>query len=108
MTSIPPSLKYVKGFTITGLSTKTQNIDEFNEKKAKLPNLWQQFYSSDLATNTNIFEVYSDYESDANGFYTVTVGVGDDSELPEFGSVKIQAGNYLVFQGVGQMPSLVQ
>lgn len=107
MSSQPPTLKYVEGFTVTGLSTKTQNTDEFNEKIAKLPSLWQQFYSSDLAANANIFEVYSDYESDANGFYTVTVGVTDDSKLAEFGSVKIQAGNYLVFQGTGPMPSTV-
>ena len=107
MSSQPPTLKYVEGFTVTGLSTKTQNTHEFNEKTAKLPSLWQQFYSSDLAANANIFEVYSDYESDANGFFTVTVGVTDDSELAEFGSVKIQAGNYLVFQGTGPMPSTV-
>lgn len=107
MSSIPPVLKYVDGFTIMGLSTKTQNTDEFNEKTAKLPSLWQQFYSSDLAANVNIFEVYSDYESDANGLYTVTVGVTDDSDRAEFGSVKIQAGNYLVFHGAGPMPSTV-
>lgn len=92
---------------MTGLSTKTQNTDEFNEKTAKLPSLWQQFYSSDLATNANIFEVYSNYESDANGLYTVTVGVSDDSERSEFGSVKIQAGNYLIFHGTGPMPATV-
>ena len=49
MSSIPPTLKYIEGFTVTGVSTKTQNTDEFNEKKARLPSLWQQFYSSDLA-----------------------------------------------------------
>lgn len=59
MSSIPPTLKYVEGFTVMGLSTKTQNTDEFNEKTAKLPSLWQQFYSSNLAANANIFEVYS-------------------------------------------------
>lgn len=107
MSSIPPTLKYVEGFTIIGLSTKTQNIDEFNEKTAKLPSLWQQFFSSDLAANTNIFEVYSDYESDATGVYTVTVGVTDDGKRTEFSSVKIPTGNYLVFQGEGPMPSAV-
>ena len=44
MLSIPPTLKYVEGFTVIGLSTKTQNTDEFNEKTVKLPSLWQQFY----------------------------------------------------------------
>ncbi len=38
-----------------------------------LPSLWQQFYSSDLASNANIFEVYSDYESDADCLYTISV-----------------------------------
>lgn len=107
MSSIPPTLKHVEGFTVTGVSTKTQNTDEFNEKTARLPSLWQQFYSSDLAANASIFEVYSDYESDANGQYTVTVGVGDDSERAEFFSVKIHAGNYLIFHGTGPMPSTV-
>ncbi len=86
MSSIPPTLKYVEGFTVSGFSTKTQNTDEFNEKKAKLPSLWQQFYASNLAANANIFEVYSDYESDANGLFTVTVGVSDDSKRAELGS----------------------
>ncbi len=107
MPSIPPTLKYVEGFRVTGLSTRTQNIDEFNEKTAKLPSLWQQFYCSDLAVNANIFAVYSDYESDANDLYTVTVGVIDDSKRTKFASVIIPKGNYLVFQGTGPMPSIV-
>lgn len=109
MSSIPPILKYVESFTVTGLNVRTQNSDEFNEKTAKLPSLWQQFYSSDLAANANIFEVYSDYESDANGLYTVTVGIPDNSDHTgaEFTSVKIPASNYLVFQGAGPMPSTV-
>lgn len=106
---LEPTLKYVEGFTVTGPGTRTQNTDEFNEKTAKLPALWQQFYASDLAVNANVFEVYSDYESNANGLYTVTVGITDNSDRTgaEFASVKIPAGNYLVFQGTGPMPSTV-
>jgi predicted transcriptional regulator YdeE len=37
----------------------------------------------------------------------VTVGVTDDNEDAGSGSVKIRAGNYLVFQGEGPMPSKV-
>ena len=107
MSSIPPTLKYIEGFTVTGLSTKTQNTDEFNENTAKLPSLWQQFYASHLAAHANIFEVYSDYESDANGLFTVTVGVSDATKRAELETVNIQAGNYLVFQGTGPMPSTV-
>ena len=107
MSSIQPTLKYIKDFTVMGFSIKTQNKDEFNEKKAKLPSLWKQFYSSSLATNANIFEVYSNYESDANGIYTVTLGIQDDIKQSDFASVNIQSGNYLIFQGIGPMPCTV-
>ena len=105
--SISPTVKYVDSFIVTGFSVKTQNSDEFNEKTAKLPTLWQQFYSSDLATHANIFGVYSDYDSDANGPYTVTVGVESDNAQTQSSFVTIQAGNYLVFQGTGPMPATV-
>ncbi len=103
--SIQPIVKQVESFIVAGLSVRTQNSDEFNEKTAKLPSLWQQFYTSELATNANIFGVYSDYESDANGLYTTTVGVRDNTERTKFTTVTVQAGNYLVFEGAGPMPS---
>lgn len=46
---LQPTMKQVERFTVTGFSLRTQNSDEFNEKKAKLPSLWQQFYTSELA-----------------------------------------------------------
>ena len=103
--SIQPIVKQIESFIVAGLSVRTQNSDEFNEKTAKLPSLWQQFYTSELATNANIFGVYSDYESDANGLYTTTVGVSGDTERTKFATVTIPAGNYLVFEGAGPMPS---
>jgi predicted transcriptional regulator YdeE len=105
--SIQPIVKQVESFTVTGFSVRTQNRDEFNEKTAKLPNLWQQFYTSELATNANIFGVYSNYDSDANGPYTVTVGVKSNHAQTQLSSVTIQAGNYLIFQGTGPMPAVV-
>lgn len=107
MTTILPVMTDIDGFTVTGLRVRTQNTDEFNEKTAKLPGLWQQFYSSDLVTKATVFGVYSDYESDANGLYTVTAGIICDNDRAKFSSVAIQAGTYLVFQGVGPMPLAV-
>lgn len=107
MPSIQPIMKHVDSFTVTGFTVKTQNSEEFNEETAKLPKLWQQFYSSNLATNTTIFGVYSDYESDANGHYTVTVGIANDNQRTESSAVKIHPGNYLIFQGKGSMPLTV-
>ncbi|PJD92981.1 MAG: transcriptional regulator [Legionella sp.] len=97
----------VEGFTVTGFHVRTQNRDEFNETTAKLPSLWQQFYTSELGTNTHIFGVYSNYDSDANGPYTVTVGFKSNDVKTPLSSVAIQAGHYLVFQGTGPMPATV-
>ncbi|MFJ1269574.1 GyrI-like domain-containing protein [Legionella lytica] len=107
MSSILPSLKQVKGFRVTGLSTRTQNRDEFGEATAKLPNLWQQVNSSGLAANATLVAVYSDYESDVNGLYTVTVGIPADEAPAQLNSVAIAPGDYFVFQGQGPMPATV-
>lgn len=105
--SISPTIKQVESFTVTGFSVRTQNKDEFNDKTAKLPGLWQQLYTSELATNANIFGVYSNYDSDANGPYTVTVGVRSSHAQTQLSSVAIRAGNYLVFESTGPMPATV-
>lgn len=102
-----PILKHMQGFTVIGFSVTTQNQDEFNETTAKLPKLWQQFYSSELATNTTPYGVYSNYESDANGFYIVTAGIAAENKLSLLSAVEIQTGHYLVFEGKGAMPSTV-
>lgn len=105
--SIQPTMKQVESFTVTGFSVRTQNSEEFNQKTAKLPSLWQQFYTSELTRNANIFGVYSNYDSDANGAYTVTVGIKSDHTKTQLSSVTVHAGNYLVFQGRGPMPATV-
>ena len=104
---ISPTEQYVERFMVTGLSVRTRNSDEFDEKTAKIPSLWQQFYASDLAANPKIFGVYSNYDSDANGYYTVTVGIESSHAPTQINPVIIQAGNYLVFQGRGPMPATV-
>lgn len=104
---LSPTVHYVERFMVTGLSVITQNSDEFDEKTAKIPSLWQQFYASDLASNTEIFGVYSNYDSDANGYYTVTVGTESSNAPTQFDPVTIQEGNYIVFQGRGPMPATV-
>lgn len=107
MPAIHPIMKHVDSFTVTGLAVRTQNSDEFNQETAKLPNLWQQFYASNPIPNTPIFGVYSGYESDANGIYNVTVGNSNNNQSNELSAVKINSGNYLIFQGKGSMPQTV-
>lgn len=107
MPVIDPVLKHVDSFTVTGLTVRTKNSDEFNPEKAKLPNLWQQFYSSNHIHNTTVYGVYSDYESDANGAYNLTAGTSNSNQDIELNAVKITSGNYLVFQNKGPMPQAI-
>jgi predicted transcriptional regulator YdeE len=100
-------MKFIDSFTVTGVTVRTQNSDEFNKETAKLPNLWQQFHSNNPVIKTAIFSVYSDYESDANGPYSVTVGVANDNQGTELHTVKVASGNYFVFHGKGSMPQAV-
>jgi predicted transcriptional regulator YdeE len=107
MPSIQPIIKHIDSFTVTGFTLRTQNSDEFKEETAKIPKLWQRFHSSNPATNTTIFGVYSDYESDANGLYSVTAGVINDNHGTKLHTVKVNSGRYLVFQDRGLMPQAV-
>lgn len=49
--------------------------------------------------------MYSDYESDENGFYNLSLGAL--REEPCYHSTKIAAGYYLVFEATGPMPAAV-
>jgi len=102
-----PIEQYVEGFVVTGFCVRTKNQDELKLETAKLPKLWQQFYNSNLTTKGNIFGVYSNYESDVNGYYTATVGVDNSTVQAKLKTVSIHAGTYLVFEGEGPMPFIV-
>lgn len=107
MPAIHPIIKHVDSFTVTGFTVRTQNSDEFHPETAKLPTLWQQFYSSNPTINSTVFGVYSSYESDANGFYDVTVGSLNNNQSAKLSSIKIHSGHYLIFRGKGAMPQTV-
>lgn len=100
-----PKLKQITGLVVKGFQTRTQNSDEFSEKTAKIPALWQAFSSSQYANNADIYGIYSDYATDANGAYSVTVGIETDTAEIALGSTEIHSGNYLVFESQGTMPT---
>ncbi|WP_419420154.1 GyrI-like domain-containing protein [Legionella sp. D16C41] len=103
-----PYEQYVSNFTVIGFSVKTKNSDETNLNTAKIPNLWQQFYASNLANKVPTFGVYSDYESDTQGAYTITVGIAKNHQKQDYPKqVVINAGNYLVFKAIGPLPAVV-
>lgn len=110
-----PTLANISSFSVTGIAVRTRNSDEFNPATAKLPALWGSFFQNGVATrvlnaqaDSPVFGVYSGYESDASGSYTVTAGVAAPaSDASEYASIDIEAGKYLVFENKGPMPQAV-
>ncbi len=104
----------IQPFTVSGISVRTLNSDEAQPLKAKLPGLWGQFFGQGLADKTPnklaespVYGVYSAYESDASGQYSVTAGVSVSKASPEFESIAVSGGRYLVFEAKGPMPQVI-
>ena len=101
---------------ILGLSVRTNNDNEQSPVNGKLMKLWGKFFEDDVMSkipnqkeNSPMFGVYSSYESDFNGDYTVTAGmeVSSNDSASEYESIKIEAGEYLLFRAKGEMPKIV-
>lgn len=101
---------------ITGLAVRTSNARERDPATAALPNLWGRFTAAQTKhaggeqPAAPVYSVYTEYESDVNGAYTVVLGRED--VLPEFPesadrTVIVTAGRYLVFSSTGEMPGAV-
>jgi predicted transcriptional regulator YdeE len=109
-----PKVAQISPVIVSGLTVRTRNADEQRQDTAKIPGLWGQFFSSELAERipnrlpaTPVFGVYSGYESDAAGFYDLTAGVAVGQPNPGFANVEIREGSYLVFEARGPMPMTV-
>ncbi|ACA37995.1 hypothetical protein P799_23805 [Lysinibacillus sphaericus CBAM5] len=111
-----PKIIKREAFQIIGISTKTSNANELTAQ-AKIPQLWQDFYEKNIVDqlskldNQNVYGLYSDYETDVNGNYAITIGV-EASKMndasPEWVIKTIPAAKYLVFTShKGKMPEIV-
>jgi predicted transcriptional regulator YdeE len=93
---------------IYGIATRTKNRDEMNYETSKIAPLWEKFYQDvpiNYQNGDQIYGVYYNYESDFNGEFNVMAG--SDRVNSNLETVKIEKGNYLVFEGEGQMPHIV-
>lgn len=112
-----PTLKQVDSILIVGISVRTKNQNELKTDTAKIPALWAQFFIEDIGgkipnqiQSSPVYGVYSSYESDRNGEYTVTAGKGvsTPNDIPQnLAVVSIKKGRYLVFEDKGPMPGTV-
>ena len=96
---------------ISGISVTTNNENESNDETAKIAGLWDDYESKgaysathDKANNTSMYGVYSNYTSDLNGDYDVTVGVEVTKSKK---AIVIEDEKYLVFKKEGELPQVV-
>ncbi|MET3441298.1 putative transcriptional regulator YdeE [Variovorax paradoxus] len=107
-----PVRQHHGAFQVAGLTARTTNREENDPATARIGALWNRFFGEETYQATphrtgdaRIFGVYSGYESDAHGAFDVTVGVAVSDATGE--ARAIEAGDYLVFAGQGEMPQMV-
>ncbi|RFA30521.1 hypothetical protein CAI21_05595 [Alkalilimnicola ehrlichii] len=112
---MPPTLKEVSAFQVAGISVRTTNADESQPETARLPGLWERFYAGnvvekipDRKPDSPVYGVYSQYESDLHGAYTVTAGVAvPNRHSDDYQTAEVESGLYLVFAGKGKLPEAI-
>jgi predicted transcriptional regulator YdeE len=98
--------------TFVGITARTSNDKEMKPETAQIHGLWTRFWN-DVGTPLqaqNCFGLYSSYESDRNGDYTLLAGMEptQTTDIPEgLESITSKAGRYLVFRNKGTMPQVV-
>jgi predicted transcriptional regulator YdeE len=105
-----------EGFRIIGIKTRTSNSAEM-AGKGKIGPLWKEFMSKGVASkipgkiNHDIVALYYDYESDANGPYSLMIGtkVNKDVKVPEgMVSIEVPAQSYALFTtDQGEIPGII-
>jgi predicted transcriptional regulator YdeE len=105
-----PLRQHRDAFAVAGLTIRTTNDEEIDPATARIGALWGRFFAdprlqapphrTDHAHN---YGVYSNYESDALGAFDVTAGVA----VAQGGTAQVEAGDYLVWSGDGEMPQAV-
>jgi len=108
---VEPVRQHQDAFRVSGLTIRTTNREESDPATARIGKLWGRFFGEETYASTpertsdaRIFSLYSAYESDAHGAFDVTAGVAVSGGE---GSLAVEAGDYLVFNGQGEMPQMV-
>ncbi len=112
--SFEPKLITRNAFTAVGIEVRTDNAREMNPATRQIAGLWQRFFQEDIPGNIPgknpagvPLGIYTDYESDHTGRYTLIAGVATTQAgaAPKgMRAVTVSAGKYLVFTATGPMP----
>ena len=101
----PKIIEGLEGFTIIGISVRTNNAKE-QTPDGQICKQWQRFFQENLLSkipnrsDDNIIAVYTDYASDKDGDYTFVLGarVNSSQKIPAgMVAVKISSGRYVIF-----------
>ena len=96
---------------ILGKTVQTKYALEVDPATTRIPGHWQAFMEMGgtsaipAAQEAAIYAVYSDYESDMQGLYTLTLGTVSGAEASEeFKAATLPAGRFLQFTAQGAAP----
>ena len=102
---------------IVGVEVRTRNVLEADPATAKIAGLWNNFFQQNLAGKISnrkdpdsMLGVYTNYESDHAGFYTLIAGteVKGLTAIPAgMVGMKVPAAEYLVFAAPGKLPQAI-
>lgn len=104
----------LEAFELIGIEKRTSN--EPGKGNIDIPALWNQFNQEDVCNqltgrvDEDVYAVYTDYESDHNGEYTILIGckVEPGTAVPDgMRKLEVPAENYNKFEARGQMPDIV-
>jgi predicted transcriptional regulator YdeE len=95
---------------INGISVTTNNKNELSEESERIAPLWEKYdldnvYSQTFnkAHETSFYGVYSNYVTDFNGDFDVTVGV---EVTKDKNALIIENTKYLLFTKQGELPEV--
>jgi len=101
---------------VIGLALRTSNQLEVHHSTAQIPKAWSRFTNENLlrqipnkAYDNIMLGLYTNYESDQNGKYSLIIGTEVTSldEIPEgMTGITAPAAKYLEFHFEGPLPSL--
>ncbi|EWH05809.1 hypothetical protein AT00_15330 [Pseudoalteromonas lipolytica SCSIO 04301] len=86
--------------SLSGFKVRTCNANEMSGEGAQIGHLWQRFYSEiapELTSTSQVYGVYTHYESDVIGDFDVYACTNTPINTVETESVDLAAGHYLRF-----------
>lgn len=98
------TMTHMPAMTLTGVAVRTSNLRE-SSPEAQISSLWERYFASGLQQKpglqnpTVLYALYTDYESDVNGEYTLLLGHETERAVSGWGenSATVPEAAYIKF-----------